>query len=129
MQQLLSGKTRLPGFNEPWREVRLGENAVTVTPTEYRLLETLVRAAGRTFTRQELDAAGVGLCLMKPARQSQLFDAIGTLLARKFATGEEPAVIEHVYSTPWGDLEFLKERSQAFVDRNADVLARIKHNT
>ena len=27
MQQLLTGKTRLPGFNEPWREVTLGEVA------------------------------------------------------------------------------------------------------
>jgi DNA-binding response OmpR family regulator len=36
------------------REVRIGEMPVAVTPTEYRLLETLVRAGGRTFTRQEL---------------------------------------------------------------------------
>jgi DNA-binding response OmpR family regulator len=36
------------------REVRVGETPVAVTPTEYRLLEALARAAGRTFTRQEL---------------------------------------------------------------------------
>jgi DNA-binding response OmpR family regulator len=36
------------------REVRIGEAPIAVTPTEYRLLETLVRAGGRTFTRQEL---------------------------------------------------------------------------
>ncbi len=42
------------------REVRLGETAVMVTPTEYRLLETLARAAGRTFTRQELVERALG---------------------------------------------------------------------
>jgi DNA-binding response OmpR family regulator len=36
------------------REVRVGDEPVTLTPTEYRLLEALVRAPGRTFTRQEL---------------------------------------------------------------------------
>jgi len=42
------------------REVRLGSSAVTVTPTEYRLLETLMRASGRTFTRQELVERALG---------------------------------------------------------------------
>ncbi|HEX6085744.1 MAG TPA: response regulator transcription factor, partial [Thermoanaerobaculia bacterium] len=36
------------------REVRVHDSPVTLTPTEYRLLESLVRAPGRTFTRQEL---------------------------------------------------------------------------
>jgi DNA-binding response OmpR family regulator len=36
------------------REVRVEEEIVAVTPTEFRLLDALVRAAGRTFTRQEL---------------------------------------------------------------------------
>jgi DNA-binding response OmpR family regulator len=36
------------------REVRVHDAEVTLTPTEYRLLEALVRAPGRTFTRQEL---------------------------------------------------------------------------
>lgn len=36
------------------REIRIGEAAITATPTEYRLLDALVRGAGRTFTRQEL---------------------------------------------------------------------------
>jgi DNA-binding response OmpR family regulator len=36
------------------REVRAAGEAVALTPTEYRLLDALVRAAGRTFTRQEL---------------------------------------------------------------------------
>jgi DNA-binding response OmpR family regulator len=35
-------------------EVRVGESAVAVTPTEFRLLDALARSAGRTFTRQEL---------------------------------------------------------------------------
>jgi len=36
------------------REVRVHDALITLTPTEYRLLEALVRAPGRTFTRQEL---------------------------------------------------------------------------
>ena len=36
------------------REVRVSDAPITLTPTEYRLLEALVRAPGRTFTRQEL---------------------------------------------------------------------------
>jgi DNA-binding response OmpR family regulator len=42
------------------REIRVGEKAVTVTPTEFRLLDTLARAPGRTFTRQELVARAFG---------------------------------------------------------------------
>jgi DNA-binding response OmpR family regulator len=36
------------------REVSSGGKQIVLTPTEYRLLEALMRAAGRTFTRQEL---------------------------------------------------------------------------
>ena len=36
------------------REVRTGGAEVPVTPTEYRLLDALANAPGRTFTRQEL---------------------------------------------------------------------------
>jgi DNA-binding response OmpR family regulator len=36
------------------REVRAAGEVVPLTPTEYRLLDALVRASGRTFTRQEL---------------------------------------------------------------------------
>jgi DNA-binding response OmpR family regulator len=42
------------------REVRIGDMPVAVTPTEYRLLETLARAGGRTFTRQELVERALG---------------------------------------------------------------------
>ena len=42
------------------RAVRVGEADVVVTPTEYRLLEVLARAAGRTFTRQELVERALG---------------------------------------------------------------------
>ena len=36
------------------REVRVGGDEVALTPTEYRLLDALAAAVGRTFTRQEL---------------------------------------------------------------------------
>jgi DNA-binding response OmpR family regulator len=42
------------------REIRVAGELVPVTPTEYRLLETLVRASGRTFTRQELVERALG---------------------------------------------------------------------
>ena len=42
------------------REIRVKNEAITVTPTEYRVLETLARAAGRTFTRQELVERALG---------------------------------------------------------------------
>ena len=42
------------------REVRVGDTPVAVTPTEYRLLDALARAAGRTFTRQELVERALG---------------------------------------------------------------------
>jgi DNA-binding response OmpR family regulator len=42
------------------REVRVGEMPVAVTPTEYRLLDALARAGGRTFTRQELVERALG---------------------------------------------------------------------
>lgn len=42
------------------REIRVSGEAIGVTPTEYRVLETLARAAGRTFTRQELVERALG---------------------------------------------------------------------
>jgi len=38
----------------------VGGVAVALTPTEFRLLETLARAPGRTFTREELVARAFG---------------------------------------------------------------------
>jgi DNA-binding response OmpR family regulator len=42
------------------REIRAHGETVPVTPTEFRILETLARAAGRTFTRQELVERALG---------------------------------------------------------------------
>ncbi|MGN6183141.1 MAG: response regulator transcription factor [Thermoanaerobaculia bacterium] len=42
------------------REIRIGAEAISVTPTEYRLLDALARSAGRTFTRQELVERALG---------------------------------------------------------------------
>ncbi|MEA2488236.1 MAG: two-component system, OmpR family, alkaline phosphatase synthesis response regulator PhoP [Acidobacteriota bacterium] len=42
------------------REVTVEGALVAVTPTEFRLLEALMRAAGRTFTRQELVTRALG---------------------------------------------------------------------
>jgi DNA-binding response OmpR family regulator len=42
------------------REVRVDDVPVVLTPTEYRLLDALARAAGRAFTRQELVERALG---------------------------------------------------------------------
>ena len=42
------------------REVRVADAAINVTPTEFRLLDALARAPGRTFTRQELVERALG---------------------------------------------------------------------
>jgi two-component system phosphate regulon response regulator PhoB len=41
-------------------QVSVGEEAVALTPTEFRLLETLMRQPGRAFTRHDLMDAAVG---------------------------------------------------------------------
>lgn len=43
------------------REVTIDGAAVAITATEFRLLETLARTAGRTFTRQELVSRAFGV--------------------------------------------------------------------
>lgn len=56
MQQLLTGKTRLQGFSEPWKEIKLGEILDYEQPTEYLVASTEysekgtpVLTAGKTF--------------------------------------------------------------------------------
>jgi two-component system response regulator AdeR len=42
------------------REARVAGDGVPLTPTEFKLLETLARAPGRAFTREELVARAFG---------------------------------------------------------------------
>lgn len=56
MQELLTGKRRLPGFNKPWKEVELGELLTYEQPQnyivrseEYRKTGIPVLTAGKTF--------------------------------------------------------------------------------
>ena len=42
------------------RQVRVGGQPITLTPTDLRLLEALARHPGRTFTRDELVARAFG---------------------------------------------------------------------
>lgn len=51
------GTLEVDGFR---REARVEGRAVALTPTEFRLLETLARHPGRTFTRDELIARTFG---------------------------------------------------------------------
>jgi DNA-binding response OmpR family regulator len=46
---------------DEWRRrVRVGDRVISLTPTEYKLLETLARHPGRTFTREELVSRALG---------------------------------------------------------------------
>jgi DNA-binding response OmpR family regulator len=46
---------------DPWsRQARAGGEPVALTPTEFRLLETLMKQPGRTFSREELVARAFG---------------------------------------------------------------------
>lgn len=56
MQQLLTGRTRLPGFSEPWEGRQLGEllayeqpGRYLVSTTDYAVAGTPVLTAGKTF--------------------------------------------------------------------------------
>lgn len=58
MQRLLTAKTRLPGFNEPWKEVRLGEVCKVGKGKGYskdnlRKVGTPVVLYGRLYTKYE----------------------------------------------------------------------------
>lgn len=70
------------------RQVRSGGRLVTLTPTELRLLEALVRHPGRTFTRDELVARAFG-----PDYDGldRTIDTHVTNLRRKLASAASPA--------------------------------------
>lgn len=54
MQQLLTGKTRLPGFSEKWNEVKLGDITSRITKKNTVLNDNVVTiSAQRGFVRQE----------------------------------------------------------------------------
>jgi DNA-binding response OmpR family regulator len=77
---------------DPWaRCARVGARAVALTPTEFRLLETLVRTPGRVFSREELVARAFG-----PGYDGidRTIDVHVTNLRRKLEAGGAPRYIQ-----------------------------------
>ena len=69
------------------RQVRIHGRAVSLTPTEFRLLEALARQPGRVFTRDELVARAFG---PDYAGYDRTIDVHITNLRRKIEPGREP---------------------------------------
>lgn len=89
----------------PWgRSVRLRGEPVSVTPTEFRILETLARSPGRVFTREELVARAFG-----PDFEGfdRTVDVHITNLRRKIEDGDETRYIITVHGVGYrlGDSE------------------------
>jgi DNA-binding response OmpR family regulator len=89
----------------PWgRSVRLRGEPVSVTPTEFRILETLARSPGRVFTREELVARAFG-----PDFEGfdRTVDVHITNLRRKIEDGDKTRYIITVHGVGYrlGDLE------------------------
>lgn len=79
----------------PWgRSVRLRGEPIPVTPTEFRILETLARSPGRVFTREELVARAFG-----PDFEGfdRTVDVHITNLRRKIEDGDETRYIITVH--------------------------------
>jgi CheY-like chemotaxis protein len=64
---------------------------VHTDPALVGLRMIILTSMGQSPTRRELDAAGVGACIFKPARQSQLHDTLLTLMSGS-AAGVTPPV-------------------------------------
>jgi DNA-binding response OmpR family regulator len=76
------------------RSVRVGRTPVSVTATELKILETLARHPGRTFTREELVARALG-----PDYEGldRTIDTHVTNLRRKIEAGGGPRTIVTVH--------------------------------
>jgi two-component system OmpR family response regulator len=76
------------------RHVRINDRGVTLTPTEFRLLEALARQPGRVFTRDELVARAFG---PDYAGYDRTIDVHITNLRRKIEPGREPRYLLTVH--------------------------------
>ena len=78
--------------------------SIHADPVLARTKMLLLTSLGHPIGRRELDAVGVGACLTKPARQSQLHDAVVTVLAG----GDEkpsPARTDRLEKSPPADVK------------------------
>jgi two-component system, OmpR family, alkaline phosphatase synthesis response regulator PhoP len=76
------------------RQARVAGKPVSLTPTEYRLLEALARQPGRVFTRDELVARAFG---PDYAGYDRTVDVHITNLRRKIEPGREPRYLLTVH--------------------------------
>jgi len=117
MQQLLTGKVRLPGFTEPWREVTLGDLVSYEQPGRYlvgtsKQLESgrvPVLTAGKTFILGYTNEP-YGICTTHPVI---IFDDFTT--ASKFVDFDfkaKSSAMKILRPRPDIDLRFVYERMQ-----------------
>jgi len=76
------------------RQARVGGKPISLTPTEYRLLEALARQPGRVFTRDELVARAFG---PDYAGYDRTIDVHITNLRRKIEPGRDPRYLLTVH--------------------------------
>jgi DNA-binding response OmpR family regulator len=76
------------------REARMRGEVAPLTPTEFRLLETLARHPGRTFTREELVSRAFG---PDYEGMDRTIDTHVTNLRRKLEPGRTPTYILTVH--------------------------------
>jgi CheY-like chemotaxis protein len=74
-------------------------HSVHSDPPSADLKMIILTSMGNTPPRRELDDAGVGACLVKPVRLSQLLDTLVTLVGGSLAETEAPAGREQPPST------------------------------
>ncbi len=78
--------------------------AIHADPAVAGLQLIILTSMGRTLTRAELDAAGVGRCLVKPVRQAQLHEALTVLLGRAGGSAAPFAAATSAARAPAADL-------------------------
>lgn len=111
MQQLLTGRTRLPGFTSPWREATLGEvlkvrhgksqRAVEVASGKYPILATggqIGWASTPLYSKPSVLIGRKGT-IDRPQYQEQPFWTVDTLFYTEISTSADPRFLYYAFLT------------------------------
>jgi len=79
--------------------------SIHADPAIARTRMLLLTSLGHPIGRRELDEVGIGACLTKPARQSQLHDTLVNVLASTGETGAPPPRTERVERSAPADVK------------------------
>jgi type I restriction enzyme S subunit len=111
MQQLLTGRTRLPGFTEPWREVRLGDvlavrhgrsqKAVESPAGQYPILATGGQIGWATSPLYSKPSVLIGRkgTIDRPQYQETPFWTVDTLFYTEISTSADPRYMYYLFTT------------------------------